>query len=184
MRTGGDILALGRNVERAMARDQGEPARWVEPTLVADQPVTVEHAVDEFMEALWESIAIVLGVSLIAVAYARAPWWPLSIPLVLAAVFVAMDVAGIDLQRISPAPSSSRSGLLVDDAMITVELMVTQLERGDEKEQRGHLRLQLDRLSEADRHAGDHRRRSSRSVSHTAPRANTPSRSSRSSPSR
>ena len=61
MRKGGDVLALGRNVERAMAEIKANLPVGIEPTLVADQPVTVEHAVDDFMEALWEAIAIVLG---------------------------------------------------------------------------------------------------------------------------
>ena len=58
MRKGGDVLALGRNVEHAMAEVTTNLPVGIEPTLIADQPVTVEHAVDEFMEALWEAIAI------------------------------------------------------------------------------------------------------------------------------
>ena len=61
MRKGGDVLALGHNVEQAMAEITANLPVGIEPTLVADQPVTVEHAVDEFMKALWEAIAIVLG---------------------------------------------------------------------------------------------------------------------------
>ncbi|HTZ81383.1 MAG TPA: efflux RND transporter permease subunit, partial [Stellaceae bacterium] len=59
MRKGGDVLALGRNVERAMEAIKANLPVGIEPTLIADQPVTVEHAVDDFMEALWEAIAIV-----------------------------------------------------------------------------------------------------------------------------
>ena len=61
MRKGGDVLALGRNVEHAMAEITANLPVGIEPTLVADQPVTVAHAVDDFMEALWEAVAIVLG---------------------------------------------------------------------------------------------------------------------------
>ena len=135
MRKGGDVLALGRNVEHAMAEIKANLPVGIEPTLVADQPVTVEHAVDDFMEALWEAIAIVLGVSLLALGLRAGAVVALSIPLVLAAVFVTMMTFGIDLQRISLGALIIALGLLVDDAMITIESMVTRLERGDEKEQ-------------------------------------------------
>ena len=135
MRTGGDVLALGRNVEHAMAEIKANLPVGIEPTLLADQPVTVEHAVADFMEALWEAIAIVLGVSLLSLGLRAGAVVALSIPLVLAAVFVTMAFTGIDLQRISLGALIIALGLLVDDAMITVESMVTRLERGDDKEQ-------------------------------------------------
>jgi multidrug efflux pump subunit AcrB len=135
MRTGGDVLALGRNVEHAMHEIKANLPVGIEPTLIADQPVTVEDAVNEFMKALWEAIAIVLGVSLLALGLRAGAVVALSIPLVLAAVFVTMSAFGIDLQRISLGALIIALGLLVDDAMITVESMVTRLERGDEKEQ-------------------------------------------------
>jgi multidrug efflux pump len=135
MRKGGDILALGHNVEHTMAEIKANLPVGVEPTLIADQPVTVEHAVADFMEALWEAIAIVLGVSLIALGVRAGAVVALSIPLVLAVVFVTMSAIGIDLQRISLGALIIALGLLVDDAMITIESMVTRLERGDEKEQ-------------------------------------------------
>src|SRR4029079_5064949 len=94
------------------------------------QPVTVEHAVDEFMEALWEAVDIVLAVSLISLGLRAVAVVALSIPLVLAAVFVVMSFSGIDLQRISLGALIIALGLLVDDAMITVESMVTRLEHG------------------------------------------------------
>ena len=81
----------------------------VEPTLVADQPVTVDHAVADFMEALWEAIAIVLGVSLIALGVRAGAVVALSIPLVLAVVFVTMSAFGIDLQRILSRPPHHRA---------------------------------------------------------------------------
>jgi multidrug efflux pump subunit AcrB len=134
MRKGGDVLALGRNVEHAMAEITANLPVGIERTLVADQPVTVEHAVDDFMEALWEAVAIVLAVSLVSLGLRAGAVVALSIPLVLAAVFVAMSFAGIDLQRISLGALIIALGLLVDDAMITVEMMVTHLEQGDDKE--------------------------------------------------
>jgi len=134
MRTGGDVLALGRNVERALSEITENLPVGIEPTLVADQPVTVEHAVDDFMEALWQAVAIVLAVSLVSLGLRAGAVVALAIPLVLAAVFVAMEFFGIDLQRISLGALIIALGLLVDDAMITVESMVTRLEDGDDKE--------------------------------------------------
>lgn len=134
MRKGGDVLALGRNIARAMKEITASLPVGIEPTLVADQPVTVEHAVDDFMEALWEAVGIVLAVSLVSLGLRAGAVVALAIPLVLAAVFVAMEVFGIDLQRISLGALIIALGLLVDDAMITVETMVTRLEHGDDKE--------------------------------------------------
>jgi len=134
MRQGGDVLALGRNVARAMKDIGANLPAGIETALVADQPVTVEHAVDDFMEALWEAVAIVLGVSLLSLGLRAGAVVALSIPLVLAAVFVAMKFFGIDLQRISLGALIIALGLLVDDAMITVETMVTRLEHGDTKD--------------------------------------------------
>jgi multidrug efflux pump subunit AcrB len=133
MRKGGDVLALGRNVERAMSEITANLPVGIESTLVANQPVTVKHAVDDFMEALWEAVAIVLIVSLVSLGLRAGAVVALSIPLVLAAVFVAMEFFGIDLQRISLGALIIALGLLVDDAMITVETMVTRLEHGDDK---------------------------------------------------
>jgi multidrug efflux pump subunit AcrB len=135
MRTGGDVLALGRNVEQAMHEIKANLPVGIEPTLIADQPVTVEDAVNEFMKALWEAIAIVLAVSLLALGLRAGAVVALSIPIVLAVVFLTMMMFGIDLQRISLGALIIALGLLVDDAMITIESMVTRLERGDEKEQ-------------------------------------------------
>ena len=134
MRKGGDILALGHNVERAMTEIKANLPVGIEPTLIADQPVTVAQAVDEFMKALWEAVAIVLAVSLVSLGLRAGAVVALSIPLVLAAVFVAMMLFGIDLQRISLGALIIALGLLVDDAMITVETMVTRLEHGDDKQ--------------------------------------------------
>ena len=134
MRKGGDVLALGRNVSRTMTETTAKLPIGIEPTLVADQAKTVDHAVDDFMEALWEAVAIVLGVSLVALGLRAGAVVAISIPLVLAGVFVAMTLLGIDLQRISLGALIIALGLLVDDAMITVESMVTRLDHGDDKE--------------------------------------------------
>ena len=134
MRKGGDVLALGNNVKRAMTEITSELPVGIEPMLVADQTVVVEHAVDEFMEALWEAVGIILAVSLVSLGLRAGAVVALAIPLVLAGVFVAMTVFSIDLQRISLGALIIALGLLVDDAMITVETMVTRLEHGDDKE--------------------------------------------------
>ncbi len=135
MRTGGDVLALGRNVAQAMSEITANLPVGIEPTLVADQPVTVEEAVDEFLKALWEAIAIVLAVSLVSLGARAGAVVAVSIPLVLAMVFASMLVLDIGFQRISLGALIIALGLLVDDAMITIEAMVTRLERGDGKEQ-------------------------------------------------
>jgi multidrug efflux pump subunit AcrB len=155
MRTGGDVLALGHNVARTMTEITAKLPIGIEPALVADQAKTVEHAVDDFMEALWEAVAIVLAVSLISLGLRAGAVVAISIPLVLAAVFVAMTVFGIDLQRISLGALIIALGLLVDDAMITVESMVTRLDHGDDKESAAtfaHSSTALPRLA-VNRHA-------------------------------
>jgi multidrug efflux pump subunit AcrB len=130
MRSGGDVLALGRNVEAAMRTITADLPVGIEPRLVAEQPRVVAAAVDDFMEALWEAVAIVLGVSFLSLGMRAGAVVACSIPLVLAAVFVVMDVTDIDLQRVSLGALIIALGLLVDDAMITVEMMVTKLEEG------------------------------------------------------
>jgi multidrug efflux pump subunit AcrB len=134
MRTGGDVMALGHNVAEAMERITENLPVGIEPTRIANQTLIVEHAVHEFTKSLWEAIAIVLGVSLLSLGLRAGAVVALSIPLVLAAVFTVMSLTGIDLQRISLGALIIALGLLVDDAMITVESMVTRLEHGDDKE--------------------------------------------------
>ncbi len=133
MRSGGDMLALGRNVETAMQRLTANLPVGIEPHLVAEQPRVVAAAVDEFTKSLWEAIAIVLSVSFLTLGLRAGAVVACSIPLVLAAVFVSMSITGIDLQRVSLGALIIALGLLVDDAMITVEMMVAKLEQGFDK---------------------------------------------------
>jgi multidrug efflux pump subunit AcrB len=133
MKEGGDVLALGQNITRVMATVVGDLPIGIEPRLVAEQPVVVGHAVREFMKALWEAIAIVLAVSFLSLGLRAGAVVACSIPLVLAIVFVVMEIAHIDLQRVSLGALIIALGLLVDDAMITVETMVTKLEEGWDK---------------------------------------------------
>ena len=130
MRSGGDVLALGHNVEAAMRRVTAQLPVGVEPHLVAEQPRVVGEAVNDFMTALWEAIAIVLGVSFLSLGLRAGAVVACSIPLVLATVFVVLEATHIDLQRVSLGALIIALGLLVDDAMITVEMMVTKLEEG------------------------------------------------------
>ena len=135
MRDGGDVLALGRNIQQTMQELKANLPIGIEPVMVANQPDTVDHAISEFMEALWEAIAIVLVVSMVSLGLRAGAIVIVSIPLVLAIVFAAMGPFGIDLQRISLGALIIALGLLVDDAMITIESMVSRLERGDDKKQ-------------------------------------------------
>lgn len=135
MRDGGDVLVLGENIRAAMTAITADLPLGIETHEVADQAATVEHAVGEFTEALWEAIGIVLVVSVLSLGFRAGSIVALSIPLVLAIVFVAMQILGIDLQRISLGALIIALGLLVDDAMITIESMITRLERGKSKEE-------------------------------------------------
>jgi multidrug efflux pump subunit AcrB len=133
MVAGGDILRLGKNVDRAMDEILAELPIGIEPHLVADQPHVVDEAVGEFTKALWEAVAIVLAISFLTLGFRAGAVVACAIPLVLAAVFITMDYLAIDLQRISLGALIIALGLLVDDAMITVETMVTRLEHGWDK---------------------------------------------------
>jgi len=133
MKAGGDILALGRNISGSMARIRSDLPIGIEPHLVANQPSVVTASVDDFMQALWEAIAIVLAVSFVSLGMRAGAVVAISIPTVLAAVFVFMQIFGIDLQRVSLGALIIALGLLVDDAMITVEMMVNRLEAGFDK---------------------------------------------------
>ena len=135
MRDGGDVLALGENIHRTMEELKADLPIGIEPVMVANQPDTVHRSIDDFMEALWESIAIVLVVSVLSLGLRAGAIVIICIPLVLAIVFAAMYALGIDLQRISLGALIISLGLLVDDAMITIESMVSRLERGDDKSQ-------------------------------------------------
>jgi multidrug efflux pump subunit AcrB len=133
MRTGGDILALEKNLDQAFEELKATLPVGIETFLVSNQPKVVHEAVSEFMKSLWEAIAIVLAVSFVSLGLRAGMVVALSIPLVLAIVFVVMQAFGIDLQRISLGALIISLGLLVDDAMITIEVMVTKLEEGWDK---------------------------------------------------
>lgn len=133
MRDGGDILALGRSITKVMAEVTAELPLGIEPRLVADQAVTVDHAIADFMSSLYQSVAIILVVSFISLGVRPGLVVALSIPLTLAIVFAGMLVSGIDMQRISLGALIIALALLVDDAMTTTDAMVTRLAAGEEK---------------------------------------------------
>ena len=130
MRTGGDILALEKNLHEVMEEFKAELPVGIETFLVSNQPEVVHDSVNEFMKALWEAIAIVLVISFLNLGLRAGLVVATSIPLVLAIVFITMEILGIDLQRISLGALIIALGLLVDDAMITIESMVSKLEHG------------------------------------------------------
>ena len=131
MRQGGNLLAFGSDLKAKMREVEATLPIGVGIHLVSDQPLIVEHAVDGFTEALGEAIAIVLIVSFISLGVRAGLVVSITIPLVLAATFVVLLVLGVTLQRISLGALIISLGLLVDDAMITVEMMVARLEHGD-----------------------------------------------------
>ncbi|WP_442755366.1 efflux RND transporter permease subunit [Methylocystis sp. JAN1] len=134
MRPGGDVLALGANIAKTMKEATADLPVGVEPVLVANQPQIVEDAIGDFMTSLWQAIAIIMAVSFVSLGMRAGAVVAISIPLTLAIVFPIMQMAGIDLQRISLGALIIALGLLVDDAMTTVDVMTSRLELGDDKE--------------------------------------------------
>jgi multidrug efflux pump len=133
MSKGGNILDLGTALSAAMARIQADLPAGIDTHLVADQPAVVEESVGEFTHGLFEAIAIVLAVSFVSLGMRAGAVVAVSIPLVLAVTFAFMQIFDISLQRISLGALVIALGLLVDDAMIAVEMMVKKLEEGFDK---------------------------------------------------
>jgi multidrug efflux pump subunit AcrB len=133
MTSGGDALALGEHVKEKVGELTRELPLGVDLKIVADQSHVVEESVGEFTKSLGEAIAIVLGVSFLALGWRPGIVVAIAIPLVLAITFAAMDYFGISLQRISLGALIIALGLLVDDAMIAVEMMISKMEEGCDK---------------------------------------------------
>jgi multidrug efflux pump subunit AcrB len=131
MKPKANLLEFGEALEKEMNRITGELPVGVGVHLVSDQPLIVDEAVKGFTKALFEAVVIVLIVSFISLGMRAGLVVALSIPLVLAITFVVMEYLGITLQRISLGALIIALGLLVDDAMIAVEMMVARLELGD-----------------------------------------------------
>ncbi|RON05269.1 ACR family transporter [Pseudomonas brassicacearum] len=135
MQKGGNIQAFGKALHQRIDELTAELPVGVGVHNVSDQASVVEEAVGGFTSALFEAVIIVLAVSFISLGVRAGLVVACSIPLVLAMVFVFMEYSGITMQRISLGALIISLGLLVDDAMITVEMMVTRLEMGETKEQ-------------------------------------------------
>ncbi|MCP3459568.1 efflux RND transporter permease subunit [Bradyrhizobium sp. CCGUVB23] len=131
MKSGANLLHFGEALKEEMTKIIADLPIGVAVHLVADQPVVVEHAVSGFTEALFEAVIIVLVISFLSLGLRAGLVVAIAIPLVLAITFVVMAYSGISLQRISLGALIIALGLLVDDAMIAVEMMVARLEVGD-----------------------------------------------------
>jgi multidrug efflux pump len=130
MRAGGDVIRLGEQLRATVARVQSQLPVGVQIHAVSDQPRVVKESVHEFKKSLAEAVAIVLIVSFFSLGWRTGLVVALSIPLVLALTFLAMYFLGIELQRISLGALIIALGLLVDDAIIAVEMMALKLEQG------------------------------------------------------
>ena len=131
MKPKANLLEFGEALHEEMNRIETELPIGVGIHLVSDQPMIVEEAVGGFTQALFEAVMIVLIVSFVSLGLRAGLVVSLTIPLVLAITFVAMELLEISLQRISLGALIIALGLLVDDAMIAVEMMVARLEAGD-----------------------------------------------------
>lgn len=131
MKPNANLLNFGEALKEEMAKIEAELPVGIGVHQVSDQPAIVEEAVGGFTKALFEAVAIVLIVSFVSLGLRAGLVVAVTIPLVLAITFVVMEVWGISLQRISLGALIIALGLLVDDAMIAVEMMVARLEAGD-----------------------------------------------------
>src|SRR6266576_3277275 len=130
MQDGANIITLGENLKRAMAAITAELPVGIEVTQIADQPHIVDESVSEFVRTFAEALVIVLVVSFLSLGWRTGVVVALSVPLVLAIVIVVMNATGMDLDRISLGALILALGLLVDDAIISVEMMVVKMEEG------------------------------------------------------
>ena len=125
-----NVLTLGENLNHAIEKIQSELPTGVVLDKIADQPHVVEASVSEFLESFAEALAIVLIVSFISLGWRTGIVVALSVPLVLSIVFISMAVGGLQLDRITLGALIIALGLLVDDAIIAVEMMMVKLEEG------------------------------------------------------
>ena len=130
MEKGGNILTLGKDLDAKIAEIKKDLPVGLEISPVADQPKVVELSIDEFVTSLAEAVIIVLIISFISLGVRPGLVVGLCIPLVILGVFTGMSLLHIDLQKISLGALVIALGLLVDDAIIAVEMMVVKLEQG------------------------------------------------------
>ncbi len=130
MAKGANILELGEAIKTSTAQFMAAVPQGFNIEQIADQPKVVEHAVGEFIHSFIEALGIVLFVSFLALGWRTGIVVALSVPLVLAIVFIVMNAMGMDLHRITLGALIIALGLLVDDAIIAVEMMVVKMEQG------------------------------------------------------
>ncbi|MFM2838650.1 efflux RND transporter permease subunit [Klebsiella pneumoniae] len=131
MLSGGNMLQFGEALDQKLEQIKARLPHGITITKVANQPAIVDEAVDGFLHVLMEAIIIVIAVSFVSLGLRAGLVVAMAIPIVLALTFTGMDLAGIGLQRISLGALIIALGLLVDDAMITIESMVSHLEKGE-----------------------------------------------------
>lgn len=130
MRKGGDIIALGKNLETEFTSLQKSLPLGMKLQKVSDQPVAVQRSIQEFLKVLAEAVIIVLLVSFFSLGFRTGLVVALSIPLVLAMTFAGMSLFDVGLHKISLGALILALGLLVDDAIIAVEMMAIKMEQG------------------------------------------------------
>lgn len=130
MQDGANIIKLGENLKKAMTGIVAELPVGMEVNQIADQPHIVDQSVSEFIKTFGEALAIVLFVSFLSLGWRTGIVVALSVPLVLAIVLIVMYSAGLDLHRITLGALIIALGLLVDDAIIAIEMMVVKMEQG------------------------------------------------------
>ncbi|MGF6690497.1 multidrug efflux pump [Metapseudomonas resinovorans] len=130
MTSDGNIVDLGQAMDQAVAKIQSELPYGVELELVADQPTTVKDAIHDFVHALAEALIIVIVVSLVSLGWRAGLVVATTVPLVLGGVALVMLAMGWNLERISLGSLIIALGLLVDDAIIAIEMMVAKMETG------------------------------------------------------
>ena len=130
MREGGDILVLGKALEQEFARLEQTLPIGMTLTKVSDQPAAVKTSVGEFVQVLVEALAIVLLVSFFSLGFRTGLVVAISIPIVLAMTFAVMHYLNIGLHKISLGSLVLALGLMVDDAIIAVEMMAIKMEQG------------------------------------------------------
>ncbi|MCZ8158902.1 MAG: efflux RND transporter permease subunit [Rhizobiaceae bacterium] len=133
MANGFKVTDVGKSVEETLQRFESTLPIGLEVSQISNQPEVVREAIAEFMKALGEALLIVLVVSFVSIGWRSGLVIAIAIPLVLAGTFAVMYELGLDLQRISLGALIIALGLLVDDAMIVVEMMERKLEEGLDK---------------------------------------------------
>ncbi len=128
-----DVIKTGKLIEEKYGEIRQKLPVGITDSVVSDQPEVVYDSVHEFVKGLVEAVIIVLGVSFVSLGFRTGIVVAISIPLVLSVTFLVMQIMGIDLQRISLGALIIALGLLVDDAIIAVEMMVLKLEEGYDK---------------------------------------------------